>query len=553
MLYVLLENDLPSGFCKQIRNQLIDRREHEIMSRQNSSELSFALLMKRILVSLSCVSVTAATNLPATFADEASSVTTAPSWSDGTSSASPVAPVQSEAKTESAAAEKTGARAESAAAEKTEAKTESATAEKTEAKTGSAVAEQAEAKIESAEATEKTEAKTKSVAVEKAEVKTESAVAEQAAVNAESAAAANPESVASEKTEAKIEPLVTEKAEEKAEAAPVGQTSETKSDAVASDKTDKTEKSGAAESEQLASVPMLGSVSTNEPIVVDNDEVIETESTIKYEDLPTDEGKTRVKTGARFPVVISSQITTKTAKKGDPVEARLKYDLKIGDRLIAKKGAVVNGHINYSLPARSTMHSLVSPTRWYRNSGCVGISFDEIINDKGEHLPLVAVPARAARVVKNKGEGRELGINHEGQVTGPWSQQLRYKAIRIGLNAALAPAGAFSFGAMPIALGVIGAANPSFAFMKPVGLNVRHRRIKGFFWGALSGVPGSWLIEDTVVKGQEAVIKPGDEFLAEFQQEFTGEPASEAMMMPNAKSKVHGQVMPDEKKSKGKK
>jgi hypothetical protein len=303
---------------------------------------------------------------------------------------------------------------------------------------------------------------------------------------------------------------------------------------------------------QLAAVPILGEVSTNEPIVIDNDEAVEMESTIKYEDLPTDEGKTRVKTGAKFPVVISSQITTKTAKKGDPIEARLKYDLKIGDRLIAKKGAVVNGHINYSLPARSTMHSLVSTTRWYRNSGCVGISFDEIINDKGEHLPLVAVPARAARFVKNKGEGRELGINHDGQVAGPLSQQIRYKALRIGLNAAMAPAGALSFGAMPIALGVIGAANPSFAFMKPVGLNVRHRRIKGFLWGALGGVPGSWLIEDTVVRGQEAIIKPGDEFLAEFQQEFTGEPASEASMMPNAKSKVHGQVMPDNKKQKDK-
>ncbi len=312
----------------------------------------------------------------------------------------------------------------------------------------------------------------------------------------------------------------------------------------------KTEKIGAADSAQIAAVPILGAVSTNEPIVIDNDEVVEVESTIKYEELATDEGKTRVKTGAKFPVVISSEITTKTSKKGDPVEARLKYDLKIGDRLIAKKGAVVNGHINYSLPARSTMHSLVSPTRWYRNSGCVGISFDEIIDEKGQHLPLVAVPARAARIVKNKGEGRELGINHDGQVAGPLSQQIRYKAIRIGLNAALAPAGAFSFGAMPIALGVIGAANPSFAFMKPVGLNVRHRRIKGFFWGALSGVPGSWLIEDTVVRGQEAVIKPGDEFLAEFQQEFTGEPASEAAMMPNAKSKVHGEVMPDSKKDK---
>ncbi len=388
--------------------------------------------------------------------------------------------------------------------------------------------------------------RTDTTAADTATAKTDAKVADTTAAVKTDAKVAD--TAAEVKTDAKVADTI---AEVKTDAKAAGTVAEVKTEGSSTDTAAVV--SGAADSAKLAAVPMLGQVSTNEPIVIDNDEAVEVESSIKYEDLPTDEGKTRVKTGAKFPVVISSQITTKTAKKGDPVEARLKYDLKIGDRLIAKKGAVVNGHINYSLPARSAMHSLVSATRWYRNSGCVGISFDEIINDKGEHLPLVAVPARAARIVKNKGEGRELGINHDGQVAGPWSQQLRYKALRIGLNAAMAPAGAFSFGAMPVALGIIGAANPSFAFMKPVGLNVRHRRIKGFFWGALSGVPGSWLIEDTVIKGQEAVIKPGDEFLAEFQQEFTGEPASEASMMPNANAKVHGQVMPvHDKKHKNK-
>ena len=84
--------------------------------------------------------------------------------------------------------------------------------------------------------------------------------------------------------------------------------------------------------------------------------------------------------------------------------------------------------------------------------------------------------------------------------------------------------------------------------MKPVGQNVRHRRIKGFAWGFLSGIPGSWLIEDTVVRGQEAVMMPGDELLAEFKQEFTGEPVTDANLMPGANTKVHGQVVPDEKK-----
>ena len=305
---------------------------------------------------------------------------------------------------------------------------------------------------------------------------------------------------------------------------------------------------GATVSTVLGTVNAAQTAAQEEVVVVDCDENTEVEKVVEYESLPTDEGKTRIKSGARFPVIVTSQISSKTAKKGDPLEARLKYDLKVGDRLVAKKGSVVRGHINYSLRARSVMHSLVSPERWYRNSGCLGVEFDEILSEKGEHIPLVACPAKTARIVKNKGEGRVLGVNHLGQVTGPWSQQLKYKALRIGLNAALAPAGAFSFGAMPVALGVIGAANPSFAFMKPVGTNVRHRRIKGFAWGFLSGIPGSFLIEDTVTRGQEAIIKPGDEFLAEFKEEFTGEPASEAELMPNAHVKVHGDVRTSGKK-----
>ncbi len=285
-------------------------------------------------------------------------------------------------------------------------------------------------------------------------------------------------------------------------------------------------------------------------IVVDNDEAIEQNDHLQYEEMPLDEGKTKVKIGARFPVVISSGINSKTSKKGDRIEARLKYDLKIGDKLIAKKGSVVRGHINYSLKARTILHSLWSPERWYRNSGCIGIEFDEIINEKGEHIPCAAAPAQAGRIVKNKAEGRELGINHNGQVTGPWAQQLRYKAVRVGLNFAMAPAGVFSFGAMPAALGVMGAINPNFAFGRPVGLNVRHRRIKGFVWGALSGVPGSWLIEDTTVKGQEAIIKPGDEFYAAFKQEFNGEPETDASIMAGGSAKVRGQVIKEPAKKK---
>ncbi len=290
--------------------------------------------------------------------------------------------------------------------------------------------------------------------------------------------------------------------------------------------------------------------SADEPLFIDNDKAVESKQTIRDKELPTDEAGTKVKAGAQFPVVISSLIDSKSAKDGDVIEARLKYDLKIGDRLVAQKGSIVTGHVKYCLHARTAMHSLFSTERWYHNSGCLGIAFDEIINEKNEHIPLVATPAHQGRIVKNKAEGRELGVNSNGEVTEPWSQQLRYKAVRIGVSAAMAPAGVFSFGAVPVAMGVLGAADPSIAFSKPVGQNVRHRRIKGFFVGAFSGLPGGWAVEDAVIKGQEAIIKPGDEFLCEFKEEFTGEPVTEATLIPEASSKVKGRVLPSKKNKK---
>lgn len=379
-----------------------------------------------------------------------------------------------------------------------------------------------------------------------------SEVSTTSAPRAESTPASKTETTAA--VETKTEPAATAAVETKAApgAALVEQNTEsTTAAAAASEATTSGAFSVASNLSRLPAGSVLNDIRVGaEPVVVDSDEAFQVEETLAYEEMPTDDGKTVAKAGARFPIVISSQISSKTAKQDDPIQGRLKYDLKIGDRLVAAKGSVVNGHLNYVLKARTILHSLVSPERWYRNSGALGLAFDEIVNENGEHIPLKAQPARQARIIKNKAEGRELGVNHYGQVTGPWAQQLRYKAIRVGLNFAMAPAGVFSFGAMPVALGVIGAANPSFAFSKPVGLNVRHRRLKGFAWGFLSGIPGSWLIEDTTCKGQEAIIKPGDEFYAELVEEFTGTPATEAQLMPGASSKVKGQVLTKAKKKK---
>ena len=75
----------------------------------------------------------------------------------------------------------------------------------------------------------------------------------------------------------------------------------------------------------------------NGVIVIDNDKPAQVEETITYKELETDDGKTIVKIGARFPVMLSSEVSSRTAKKGDPIEARLIYDLKIRRSSRSKK------------------------------------------------------------------------------------------------------------------------------------------------------------------------------------------------------------------------
>lgn len=284
------------------------------------------------------------------------------------------------------------------------------------------------------------------------------------------------------------------------------------------------------------------------PLVIDNDEPVQENETIGYQELKTDEAGTKAIVGAQFPVVLCSEVNSKTAEKGDSIEARLKYDLKIGDRVIAKKGSMISGHVSDVVHARTPMRSLVSGKRWYRSSGVLSINFEELVNERGEHFSLQARPAQKALIVKNAADGRELGVNHNGQVVGPWAQQLRWKAARIGLDVGVtAAAGPFALAVMPAAMGIVGAINPSMVFMRPIGTNMRHRRLIGFAWGAIGGLPGAWAVEDSLIKGQEAVLKPGDEFVAEFRQEFAGVPQTDASLIPGSSTKVHGEVIPEKK------
>jgi hypothetical protein len=283
-----------------------------------------------------------------------------------------------------------------------------------------------------------------------------------------------------------------------------------------------------------------------ECIVIDNDDeraAALVEESYKWEEVPDEPGKTKMVTGAKFPVRVVSEISSKTAKVGDPVEGQTRVDLKIGGRMIAPRGTRVVGHVFSVMPARRVLVAELSKKRWFRANGEIGLQFDEIVTADGQHLPLVAKPAQQARIVDNRAEGRLLGVNANGEVATPLSSQLKAQAIHLAIRGACSAAGVFSMGAVPVAYAAVGAMNPSFAFLHPVGQNVPHRRLKGAAMGFISGAPGGFLIADMITKGLDTQIRPGDEFLVEFKQDFTGEPGGDAEMLGGATKGVHAEVV----------
>lgn len=303
------------------------------------------------------------------------------------------------------------------------------------------------------------------------------------------------------------------------------------------------------DSVQTAAITLVEDAPTGIMVVDNDEEKLTAEEKLEFKEIADSPDKTFIDAGARFPVYMSSTLTSKTAKVGDPVEGRLKIDLKIGGKLVAPKGSLVIGHITRVFPARKMIAAeLVPNKRWMRMAGSLSFDFDEIVTPAGEHLPLVAAPARQARIIKNMNEGRVLGVNHNNEIASPLSTQVKHQALHLAIRAGAAAGGVFSFGIVPAAYGIMGAINPSFAFMQPVGKNMRHRRLKGFALGVVTGLPGGFLIADSIIRGPEAIVKPGDMFYAEFQQKFTGEAATSAELLPGVKTKVHGEQIKTDKK-----
>jgi hypothetical protein len=220
--------------------------------------------------------------------------------------------------------------------------------------------------------------------------------------------------------------------------------------------------------------------------------------------------------------IMQVQLTTcfdsKTAFPGQPVQAILLEDFRLGEYKIAAAGAILNGQITSSTPARTLANASRDGSRRFRSRGCVSLQFDEIIDAAGKHVPITGTLVKQLGVVPGK-KRWEIRVDNQGRIVkseralSP-ERQRTYNVARVAEMVPIPIPGNFllvNMVAVPIAIGVGGFADPSFAYNKPIDDDVAHRRLKGFEYAFLSNLPGAFYVQAFTEKGNEVVLKAGDQ------------------------------------------
>jgi hypothetical protein len=220
--------------------------------------------------------------------------------------------------------------------------------------------------------------------------------------------------------------------------------------------------------------------------------------------------------------IVQVQLTTpfdsKTAYAGLPVQAVLMSDFRLGEYKVASAGAILNGQITSSTPARTLANSSRDASRRFRSRGSVSLQFDEIVDVDGKHVPITGTLSQQVDAIPGK-KYWEIRVDRQGRIIKAEhsltpERQRAYNAARIATMLPIPVPGNFllvNCVAVPLVIGVGGAADPSFAYNKPIDDDVSHRRLKGFTYAFVTNLPGAFYVQAFTEKGNEVTLRAGDE------------------------------------------
>jgi len=211
-------------------------------------------------------------------------------------------------------------------------------------------------------------------------------------------------------------------------------------------------------------------------------------------------------------------VDSKSAYAGQRIQGVLDDDFVLGSIEIAPKGSVLSGQIIRSTPARTLAQSVNDGTRRFKSRGCLEVQFDLLTDPSGKQIPVAGNLVKQITVMPGQAR-REIRVDRLGRIVKSErsftpERQRAYNVARVATMAPVPIPGNFiltNFVGVPLALGAAGAADPSFAYNKPVDEDVTHKRLKGFTYAFLTNLPGAFWVQAIVEKGNEVVLNPGDQ------------------------------------------
>jgi len=225
-------------------------------------------------------------------------------------------------------------------------------------------------------------------------------------------------------------------------------------------------------------------------------------------------------TATQFTVIFDSELDSRTAAQGDPVDAHLKDDLVFDGRLIAPAGSIVLGHIDHYVRSRNMTQAMASGDKRFHKTSIVKLAFDEIITPEQEHIKIEGTLSQQHSVFGDKVE-RQIVVDKKGVVqkaeeTLSDDTMVGAQVVNFTIGTGLSQLGTVAtFGVLPVVMGAIGAVNPSIITMKAVTKEDRHPRLRGMTMGVVASLPGGNVVQSMIYRGSELNIKKGDQLMVQ--------------------------------------
>jgi len=225
----------------------------------------------------------------------------------------------------------------------------------------------------------------------------------------------------------------------------------------------------------------------------------------------------------QFPVIVTRKIESAYTFKGDPFEGVLDGKVWFSDTVSVPKGSIVLGHVIRIQHSRRLGSAMLSKHDRFRRNASFTVQLDEMITPSKTHLQIAGSILPQFHVFNNDGNfkavevktAREIvGVEDLGNTASTDSTSYLSMSARMALQGI--GGNAISFGAMPLIMGVVGAAVPSAVSGKPIEVD-ETSRTKGFVLGATGQVPGGFVVRNFIYKGDDFCLDEGDELLAEAQ------------------------------------